>query len=66
MSQQIYARIKRTSKYYGQTRNEELFPVHIAHQGGWEYVVRGGPGGGYRLKDVNLFVVEDGQEVRIS
>lgn len=66
MSQQIYAKIKRNSKYYGQTKPGELFAVHIAPQSGWEYIVRGGPGGGYRLSDVNLFVVEDGQEIRIS
>lgn len=66
MSQQIYAKIKRSSKYYGQTERGELFKVHIAPQGGWEYVVKGGPGGQYRLSDVNLFVVEDGQELRIA
>lgn len=66
MSQQIYAQIKRTSKYYGQTEPRALFAVHIAPQGHWEYIVRGGPGGGYRLSDVNLYVVEDGHEIRIS
>lgn len=30
------------------------------------YAVQGGPGGQYRLKDVNLFIVEDGREMRIS
>jgi len=28
--------------------------------------VQGGPGGQYRLSDVNLFVVDEGREVRIS
>lgn len=64
--QQLYAKIKRSSKYYGQTGPNELFPVYVEARRG-EYVVQGGPGGQYRLADVNLFVVgEDGTALRIS
>ncbi len=64
--QQLYAKIKRSSKYFGQAGKDDLFQVYIvAHRG--EYVVEGGPGGQYRLADVNLFVVgEDGFALRIS
>ena len=64
--QQLYAKIKRTSKYYGQTEHGALFPVFVL--AGWAegYVVQGGPGGQYRLKDVNLYVVDDGKGMRIS
>ncbi|WP_414440487.1 hypothetical protein [Burkholderia sp. 22PA0106] len=66
MCQQIYAKIKRNSKYYGQSKPGERFPVHIQHQGGWEYVVYGN-NNTYRLADVNLFVVgDDNVELRIS
>lgn len=66
MSQQIYAKIKKSSKYYGQTRLGARFPVHIEHQGEWEYTVHGNQNY-YRLRDVNLFVVgEDGRELRIA
>ena len=65
---QLYAKIKRTSKYYGQTSPGELFPVVIdADEAKWEYIVIGGPGGRYRLSDVNLFICgETGREVRLS
>lgn len=64
--QQLYAKIKRSSKYYGQTNPGELFPVYVV-AGAGDYHVQGGPGSQYRLKDVNLYVVDtDGVEVRIS
>lgn len=64
--QQIYAKIKRSSKYYGQTDANELFPVFIMPYAG-DYSVQGGPGGQYRLCDVNLFIIsEDGKSLRIS
>lgn len=64
--QQIYARIKRSSKYYGQTAPDELFPVYLEAMGYREgYVVQGGPGGQYRLRDVDLYVVENEHEMRI-
>jgi hypothetical protein len=64
--QQIYAKIKRSSKYFGQTGEDDLFQVYVeAHKG--EYVVSGGPGGQYRLADVNLYVVGgDGFALRLS
>lgn len=64
--QQLYARIKRSRKYYGQGEKNALFEVFIDTPENWEYVVIGGPGGRYRLADVNLFVVENGREMRIS
>lgn len=52
----LFAEIKRSSKYYGQGERGELFPVSIVDGG--EYVVQGGPGGQYRLKDVWLWAVD--------
>lgn len=65
--QQLFARIKRTSKYYGQGERGALFPVYVeAGRSEESYVVQGGPGGQYRLKDVNLFIVDDSREMRIA
>lgn len=64
--QQIYARIKRSSKYYGQGEPGELFEVIVEAAGGDEYVVHGGPGAHYRLRDVNLFVGLREKQVRIA
>ena len=65
--QQIYAKIKRNSKYYGQAGRDEIFPVRIMPtQFYGEYNVQGGPGGQYRLSDVNLFVVHEGAHQRIA
>jgi hypothetical protein len=71
--QQIYAKIKRSSKYYSQNRSAQDAPefygwpfrVTIDPNAG-EYAVQGGPGSQYRLRDVNLFVIEDGKELRIA
>lgn len=63
--QQLYAKIKRASKYYGQGRKEGLFEIAIVPSCG-EYCVQGGPGGQYTLRDVNLYVCEDGKELRIA
>lgn len=61
----LYAEIKRSSKYYGQTAAGELFRVSVVPGG--EYVVQGGPGGQYRLKDVWLWAVEaEGKKVRLG
>lgn len=70
--QQIYAKIKKSSKYFSQndfaknnpTRWGWPFAVEIRPTYG-DYQVQGGPGGQYRLSDVNLFIVEDGKELRI-
>lgn len=69
--QQLYAEIKKSSKYASQAdwaRREGWpypFPVRIASDGGGDYVVKGGVGGQYRLADVNLYVIEDGQKFRV-
>ena len=64
--QQLYAKIKRSSKYYGQGEKGALFEVFVEAGNPAAYLVQGGPGGQYRLSDVNLYIVEDGREVRIS
>jgi hypothetical protein len=53
--QKLLARIRTSSKYHGQSDAGALFPVVVASNG--EYAVIGGPGGQYRLRDVDLFVV---------
>lgn len=61
----LYAEIKRSSKYYGQTERGELFAVSILCGG--EYVVQGGPGGQYRLSDVWLWVRDgEGKKMRLG
>lgn len=63
--QQLYARVKASSKYADQDPGHP-FPVFV-DAGRRDYVVQGGPGGQYRLKDVHLFVVsDDGRELKIS
>lgn len=53
--QKLLARIRPSSKYFGQSAEGELFPVVVASRD--DYGVIGGPGGKYRLCDVDLFVV---------
>ena len=53
--QRLLARIRPTSKYSGQGDDGALFPVAVASVD--EYCVVGGPGGKYRLRDVDLFAV---------
>ena len=55
--QKLLARIRPSSKYYGQGEEDALFAVCIGPVG--EYNVLGGPGGQYRLLDVDLFAVFD-------
>ena len=64
--QQLFAKIKRSSKYYGQGEKGALFEVFVEGGHPEAYLVQGGPGGQYRLADVNLFIVDEGREVRIS
>lgn len=76
MAQQLYAKIKRSSKYEYQNKTAEEngfglpFEVDIQTDSGThskDYVVKGGPGGQYRLADVNLFVkCADGTNLRIA
>lgn len=60
----LFAEIREDSKYVGQTKAGQHFPVFISNRG--EYLVQGGPGGQYRLRDVNLFVEVQGVHVQIS
>ena len=55
--QKLLARIRPNSKYYGQGEEGGMFAVCIGTSG--EYSVLGGPGGQYRLCDVDLFAVFD-------
>ena len=72
--QQLYAKIKKSSKYYDQNNIAKRdaswggfpFQVRIVPNDPMGGPVKGGPGGQYRLSDVNLFIVENGHEVRIS
>lgn len=64
--QQLYAKIKRSSKYYGQGEKGALFEVFVQAGHPGDYLVHGGPGWQYRLSDVNLFIVDEGREMRIS
>lgn len=73
MAQQLYAKIKKSSKYYYQNALAQQdpesrglpFAVDICPDLD-DYQVQGGPGGQYRLSDVNLYIVEDGKEMQIS
>lgn len=64
--QQIWARIRESSKYYLMQSDGTAFPVHIVAGHPESYVVQGGPGGQYRLQDVDLYVIQDGRELRIT
>jgi hypothetical protein len=55
--QRLMARIRPSSKYHAQGDAGALFPVCISMPG--DYCVHGGPGGQYRLQDVELFAVYD-------
>ncbi|MDF0732346.1 hypothetical protein P0Y43_16670 [Pseudomonas entomophila] len=62
--QQLYARIKRSSEYAHQAAYS--FTVRVGHPTHGEYGVYGGPGGVYRLRDVDLFVIVEGKEYGLS
>ena len=69
--QQLYAEIKKSSKYASQAdlcrRNGYGYPfkVRIVHDGGGDYCVKGGVGGQYRLADVNLYVIDGDKKIRV-
>lgn len=70
MAQQLYAEIKRTSKYAHQIqwqrqKGDYPFRVRIVPDSG-DYVVAGGIGGRFRLIDVNIYVIEGDQRIRIN
>lgn len=68
---QLFAEIKKSSKYAHQAdwartgTHGYPFRVAIAADGASDYVVHGGPGGCYRLSDVNLFVMSGSKKFRI-
>lgn len=64
MSQQLVARIKRSSKYYGQTKPGEWFDVRVVDDA--MYRLRGN-GNNYRLSDVVIgILIDDRTIVEIS
>ncbi|MDR6228992.1 hypothetical protein QE444_001349 [Pseudomonas sp. SORGH_AS199] len=66
--QQLYAEIKKSSQYAYQRDFAgwpSPFPVSISSDEFGGYVVQGGPGGQYRLEDVQLFVIEGEKKIRI-
>ena len=73
--QQLYAKIKRGSKYCYQNDLAIAdpkrwggfpFPVFLEAGDPAGYVVHGGPGGQYRLSDVNLYIIEGGRVLKIK
>ena len=74
----LVAKIKKSSKYFGQSSvadrlagrprtDAEFFPVVVVGDGPGDYVLAGGPGGRYRLEDVDLFaLVADGKRIKIK
>ncbi len=62
--QQLYAKIKKSSEYAHQS--DKLFPVRVTSAPYNDYVVLGGPGGVYRLRDVSFYVIEDGRKYRLN
>ena len=65
-SQQLWAKIRKSSRYYGQGDRDGLFEILIEIGDPAGYVVIGGPGGQYRLSDVHLYVVQGGEALRIT
>jgi hypothetical protein len=51
---QIYASIKRSSRYHGQQRSKEPFPVEVG--GGYDAYIVAGNGNCYRLADLRFYV----------
>ena len=69
--QQIYAKVKKSSKYFWQNELAKQqgtfpFPVTIDAKTTEAYKVKGGPGEQYWLSDLNLYVITDGKELRIK
>jgi len=62
--QQLHARIKKTSEYAHQS--DQLFPVSVGRPTHADYTVRGGPGGVYRMSDVELYVINDGKQYHLK
>lgn len=72
MATQLYAKIKKSSKYFYQNKYAKEngygfpFPVEVAPDSFMGYVIKGGPGGQYTVKDLNLFAIVDGVEIKLS
>lgn len=62
--QQLYAQIRKTSKYAHQT--DKLFKVRVGKAPYDKFVVDGGPGGLYALRDVHFYVLVDGKPMRLT
>ena len=74
----LVAKIKKSSKYFGQSSvadrlagrprtDAEFFPIVVVDDGPCDYVLAGGPGGRYRLADVDLFaVVVGGKRIKLN
>ncbi|QYX51529.1 hypothetical protein K3F44_18230 [Pseudomonas sp. S07E 245] len=62
--QQLFAQIKECSEYAHQT--DQMFPVSVGQPSHGDYAVVGGPGGVYRLRDVDLFVVTNGKQTQLK
>lgn len=62
--QQLYAQIRKTSKYAHQT--DKLFKVRVGNAPYDNFVVHGGPGGVYALRDVHFYVLVDGKPMRLT
>lgn len=62
--QQIHARIKKNSEYSHQS--DQLFPVVVGKPPYDNFVVHGGIGGVYRMRDVDLYVIDDGKQYRLK
>ncbi len=62
-AQQLVARIKRSSKYWGQTAPNAWFAVHVVHD---SYPIRGN-NNNYRLSDVALGAcLDDGSIIDLT
>lgn len=62
--QQLYALLKKSSEYAHQT--DKLFPVRVGTPPYDDYAVHGGPGGVYRLRDVNFYVIDGDKQYRLG
>ena len=62
--QQLYAKIKKSSEYAHQS--DKIFPVRVTSAPYNDYVVQGGPGGVYRLRDVSFYVIEGSKQYRLN
>ncbi|KAF1072671.1 MAG: hypothetical protein GAK45_00106 [Pseudomonas citronellolis] len=62
--QQLYARLRKTSKYAHQT--DKLFKVRVGKPPYDNFVVHGGPGGVYALRDVHFYVLVDDKPMKLT